>query len=196
MTTVSVLAFTGSMRQASFNRRLLLIGVDRLRELGAAVTEVELRELALPMFNEDLESEHLRTNEPIEPVVRLQELFLSHDALLISCPEYNGGITPALKNAIDWASRREDETGPLACYRGKVCGLMSASPGRLGGIRGMPDTRRILSGIGVHVVPADFACPGANTALDDPSDQVLAGVRKVADQVLETASALKTSRNS
>lgn len=195
MSDVSVLAFTGSMRRGSFNRKLLLLGVDHLRERGASVTEVELREIDLPMFNEDLESEYAERNEPIPAVARLQDLFLSHDALLISCPEYNGGITPALKNAIDWASRRSDDKGGLACFRGKVCGLMSASPGRLGGIRGMPDTRRILSGIGVHVVPADFACPGANKALDEPSDQVLAGVRKVADQLLDSTAALKGARS-
>lgn len=195
MSSVSVLAFTGSMRRESFNRRLLLIAAERLRELGASVTEVQLRELALPMFDEDMETDLKNAGKPMPAgVVKLQDLMLSHDALLIASPEYNASITPALKNAIDWCSRRSDDKGGLACYRGKVAGLMSASAGKLGGVRGLPEVRRILSGIGVQVVPADFACPGVTDAIPasgQPAEWALAGARRVADALHLTTAALK-----
>lgn len=194
---MKILAFTGSMRAQSLNRRLLMVGVDRLKELGADVTEVQLRDLQLPMFDEDMEGELAKAGKPMpEPVVRLQDLMIEADALLIASPEYNGSLTPALKNAIDWCSRRSDEQGGLACYRGKVAGLMATSGGRLGGIRGLPDLRRVLSGIGVNVIAQDFACPGApmETPADWPDEQTRGGVNRVADALHETTGALLAAR--
>ena len=194
---MKILAFTGSMRAQSLNRRLLMVGVDRLRELGADVTEVQLRDLQLPMFDEDMEGELKAAGKPLpEPVVKLQDLMIASDALLIASPEYNGTLTPALKNAIDWCSRRVDDAGPLACYRGKVAGLMATSGGRLGGIRALPDLRRVLSGIGVNVIPQDFACPGApmETPSDWPDDQTSGGVNRVVDALHQTTSALIAAR--
>jgi len=193
-----ILAFTGSLRAASINRRLLLLAIDRLKQRGASVTEVQLRDLRLPLFDEDMESALKAKGERMpEPVVKLQDLFLANDALLIACPEYNGSITPALKNAIDWCSRRSDDKGGLACYRHKVAGLMAASGGRLGGIRGLPEVRRILSGIGVHVVHQDFASPGAplQTPADWPDDATRSGAHRVADGLFDTTAALLAARS-
>jgi NAD(P)H-dependent FMN reductase len=194
---MKILAFTGSMRAESLNRRLMLVAIDRLQERGAEVTEVQLRDLKLPMFDEDMESELKAKGEPMpEPVVRLQDLMLDADALLIASPEYNGSLTPALKNAIDWCSRRSDDQGGLACYRGKVAGIMATSGGRLGGIRGLPELRRILSGIGVNVIAQDFACPGAPMQTPDewPDDMTRSGAHRVADALFDTTSRLITPR--
>jgi chromate reductase, NAD(P)H dehydrogenase (quinone) len=195
MSSISVLAFTGSMRKESHNRRLLQIGIERLRELGASVTEVQLRDLKLPMFDEDMETELKNAGKPMpEPVVKLQELMLSHDAFLIASPEYNSSITPALKNAIDWCSRRSDDKGGLACYRGKLAGLMAASEGKLGGVRVLPEVRRILSNIGVHVVPGDFACAGVDKAVPasgEAADWAAGGVKRLAETLFHTTSAVK-----
>lgn len=194
----TVLAFTGSLRKGSHNHRLLRLGIEHLRGLGAHVTEVELRTLGLPMFDEDVESELIAAGNPMpEGVVKLQDLMIEHNALLISAPEYNASITPALKNAIDWCSRRVDEQGPLACYRGKVAGLMAASPGKLGGIRGLPETRRILSGIGVHVVPGDFACPSVHESVPtagSPAEFVTAGIARLCGNLYHAATALGARR--
>ncbi len=197
MTTTqpNILAFTGSLRKESHNRRLLKIGIDRLRGLGASVTEIELRDLNLPLFDEDMEAAQTASGAPPHPgVAKLQELMLSHNALLLSCPEYNSSITPALKNAIDWCSRRVDEHGPMACYRGKVAGLMAASPGALGGIRGLPEVRRILSNIGVTVVPGDYACGSVHECIpagSEPTDAVVAGVSRLCGNLFHAASALQ-----
>lgn len=196
---MKVLAFTGSMRRASLNRRLLLLACDRLKERGAEVTEIELRTLDIPMFSLDLESDINDGKTPLpDGIARLRELMIASDAFVIASPEHNGAMSSALKNAIDWASRKPDDQGPLACFRGKVCGLLAASPGRLGGIRGLPDLRRVLSGIGSLVVAQDFALHAADKALggeneDDGSrdEQAVKGAHRVADAVYETTNALK-----
>jgi len=194
---MKVLAFTGSMRAESINRRLLLVACERLTERGSHVTELQLRDLKLPMFDEDMEGALKAKGEPMpEPVVRLQDAMLEADALLIASPEYNGTMSPALKNAIDWCSRRADDQGGLACYRNKIAGIMATSGGGLGGIRGLPDLRRVLSGIGVHVVPQDFACPRApmDAPADWPDESTVAGAHRVADALCGTTRAVLTAR--
>jgi len=194
---MNVLAFTGSMRAESINRRLLLVACDRLTELGAQVNELQLRDLRLPMFDEDMEGALKGRGEPLpEPIVRLQDAMIEADALLIASPEYNGTMSPALKNAIDWCSRRSDDKGGLACYRNKIAGLLATSGGGLGGIRGLPDLRRVLSGIGVHVVPQDFACPRApmTTPNDWPDESTVAGAHRVADALFATTRAVLSAR--
>ncbi|MDP1592373.1 MAG: NAD(P)H-dependent oxidoreductase, partial [Prosthecobacter sp.] len=91
-----------------------------------------------------------------------------HDAFLIASPEYNSSITAVLKNALDWASRDESDDEPaLSAYRGKTAALLSASPGALGGLRGLVHLRSILGNIGVIVLPDQVALPKAHEAFDD-----------------------------
>ena len=66
-----------------------------------------------------------------------------------------------LKNAIDWVSRPVAGESPLIAFRGKVATLMSASPGALGGLRGLVHLRSILGNIGVIVLPDHVAVPRA-----------------------------------
>ena len=92
---------------------------------------------------------------------------MEHQGLLISSPEYNSSITGVLKNAIDWASRAETETeAPLIAFRGKVATLMAASPGGLGGLRGLVHLRAILGNIGVTVLPDQLTLSSAHEAFD------------------------------
>ncbi len=102
-----------------------------------------------------------------ENAKKLKQLFLDHDGLLISSPEYNSSITPLLKNTIDWVSRPAEGEPMLAAYRGKVAALMAASPGGLGGLRGLVHVRSILSSIGVIVLPDQIAVSRAFEAFDD-----------------------------
>ncbi|NIM00735.1 MAG: FMN reductase, partial [Acidobacteria bacterium] len=70
--------------------------------------------------------------------VRLRELFAGKDAFLVGCPEYNGLITPLLKNTVDWISRPDADGKPgTLSVQGKLVALTAASPGRLGGLRGL-----------------------------------------------------------
>ncbi len=93
-------------------------------------------------------------------------MFAAHDGFLISSPEYNSSIAPLLKNAIDWASRSEEGKPPLFAYQRKIAGLMAASPGGLGGLRGLVHLKAILGNIGVTVIPQQLAIAHALDALD------------------------------
>eukprot|EP00913_Durusdinium_trenchii_P035354 g33084.t1 len=136
------------------------------RSLTATVTLIDLNDYPLPLFNEDLESEQ---GMP-ENAARLKALFVEHDGFLISCPEYNSSITPLLKNTIDWISRREGDEPPLVAYKGKAASLMAASPGGLGGLRGLVHVRSILGNIGVIVLPEQQAVSKAFEAFDDEGE--------------------------
>jgi len=153
-----ILAFAGSTRKESFNRALLRVAAEH-----ADMTVVELADYRMPVYDADLEA----AEGLPEAARRLKALFLEHDALLLACPEYNGSITPLLKNTIDWVSRKEGDEKPLAAYRGKVAALLSASPGSLGGLRGLAQVRAILSGIGVLVLPDQLAVPRAHEGFDE-----------------------------
>ena len=91
---------------------------------------------------------------------------LDHDGLLIASPEYNSGISGVLKNTIDWASRPLSGETSLACFTGKAAVLMSASPGGLGGLRGLVQVRSILGNIGVLVLPQQVAVSKADEAFN------------------------------
>ena len=94
---------------------------------------------------------------------RLKELFADSDGLLIASPEYNSSLSGVLKNTLDWVSRRsEPDEKPLLAFRGKAAAIMSASPGRLGGLRGLVHLRSILGNLGVLVLPEQRTVSGAD----------------------------------
>lgn len=157
-----ILAFAGSAREGSYNKKLVRVAADVARGAGAEVTVLDFRDLPLPLFDEDVES---RDGAP-ENARRLKTLLIEHHGILIASPEYNSSISPLLKNAIDWASRPAPGETPLAAFRGKVAALLAASPGALGGLRGLVTVRSILSNIGVIVLPDQVAILKAQEAFD------------------------------
>lgn len=158
-----ILAFAGSTRSDSFNKKLVRIAAASAESAGARVTMIDLRDYPMPLYDADLESAE---GKP-EAAVRLKRLMIDHDGLLIASPEYNSSITAVLKNTIDWLSRPDDgDEVPLVAFRGKVASLMSASPGALGGLRGLVHLRAILGNIGVIVLPDQVAVPKAHEAFD------------------------------
>jgi len=158
-----VLVFAGSARKGSLNKSLARAAATALEEAGVDATLIDLADYEMPLYNGDLEAEH---GLP-ESVVRLKELFAQHQGLIISCPEYNSSITPLLKNTIDWLSRAAEGEAPLAAFHGKVAGLLGASPGALGGLRGLVHVRSILGNIGVWVAPTQVALGKAHSAFDE-----------------------------
>ena len=168
--TPKILGFAGSTRQDSFNKKLVKIALKGAEQAGAEVTYVDLRDLPMPLYDGDLEeSEGLPENAR-----KFKDLLLSHQGILIASPEYNSSISGVLKNAIDWASRPVEGEPPLACFTGKVCSLMSASPGALGGLRGLVPLRMILGNIGVIVLPDQVAVSKAFDAFS-PEGALLDG---------------------
>jgi chromate reductase, NAD(P)H dehydrogenase (quinone) len=175
--TPKILAFAGSTRIDSYNKRLVKIAAAGAKAAGAEVTYIDLRDLPLPLYDEDLEArEGLPANART-----LKDLMISHQGLLIASPEYNSSLTAVLKNAIDWASRPAPNEAPLAAFAGKVAAIMSTSPGGLGGLRGLVHLRSILGNIKVLVLPDQVAVPNAGEvfnadgSLKDPQKQESVG---------------------
>ena len=161
--TPKILVFGGSLRRDSFNQKLAAIAAEGAREAGAEVTLIALRDFPLPVFDQDLED---ASGKP-DAAARLKAIFREHDGLIIASPEYNSSITAALKNAIDWVSRVDSDDEPmLSALSGKTAVLCSASPGALGGLRGLVHLRSILGNIGITVLPEQVAVGGAYQAFD------------------------------
>lgn len=186
-----ILAFAGSTREESYNRKLIRIAAAGAREAGGEVSLVELADYPMPIMNEDLEA-----REGMPPAAaEFKELMLENDALLISSPEYNSSITPLLKNVLDWASRSvTPDEKPLSAYRGKTAVIMSASPGSLGGLRGLVVLRMMLGNLGVTVLPATRSISSADSAFDEDgsllSDRDHRAVRKLGMILVRTVDRL------
>ncbi|MFG0306229.1 MAG: NADPH-dependent FMN reductase [Phycisphaerales bacterium JB040] len=159
----SILALSGSLRADSWNHKLVEHASGLARNAGAEVTLIRLRELELPIYDQDDED----ANGLPPGAVRLKDLMKAHHAFLIACPEYNSSVSAALKNAIDWASRPREGEKPLECFVGKFVGLCAASPGALGGVRGLDHVREILSNVQCHVVSPVVAVGSVHEQLDD-----------------------------
>lgn len=186
-----ILAFAGSLRSGSWNKKLVRVAARMAEQAGAKVTMIDLRELNLPLYDGDIEA----SSGIPDGGLRLKELMNSHDALLISTPEYNSSISGVLKNAIDWASRQAPGEAPLQSFNGKVAGLLSASPGALGGLRGLSAVRSILENLNVLVIPEQFALPKAHEAFDETSNlkdpRHLASIEKVVKRLVTVTGKLK-----
>ena len=96
---------------------------------------------------------------------KLKKIFSQHDALLFALPEYNSSLSGVFKNTIDWLSRSSSSTPDLSCFSGKVCALISASPGKLGGMRGLVHARSMLESINVMVMPEQICVGDALEAI-------------------------------
>jgi chromate reductase len=180
-----ILAFAGSTREGSHNKRLIRVAAEAARAAGAEVTLIDLRDYPLPPYDGDVEA---GPGLP-DAAVALKKLFKAHDGFLISAPEYNGGISGMLKNAIDWVSRRGDDDRALAAFSGKFAGLMAASPGALGAVRGLGQLRHVLTVMGVLVVPQQRGINAAHTAfyedgrLKDPAQH--AAIEAIAHRLVD-----------
>ena len=190
---MKTLIFAGSTRQQSFNRKLATVAAQMSRASGAEVTHIELSDFDIPMYNADLEAQ----GTPAD-VIRLKQLMWEHPAWIICSPEYNGSYTALLKNTIDLASSPvksdplwADGTKP---FRGKVVGVLSASPGAMGGLRSQSHLVPLLLNLQCWVAPRAFALGPAGDAFDASGSLVqpahTTGVQAVVDQVLWAATRL------
>ncbi len=184
--TPKILAFAGSTRTGSLNRKLIRVAAAAAERAGAEVTLLDLRDLALPLYDGDLEE---REGIP-EGAKMFKALMKSHHGLLLACPEYNSSISGVLKNAMDWASRPMEGEKELEAFTGKVAALLSASPGSGGGTRGLVTVRSILSSIGVLVLPDQVSVPRAHEAFADDGSlkdtRRAAAVEKLAAKLTDT----------
>lgn len=142
MPQLKVLGISGSLRRDSYNRKALQVAKRFAADAGAEVSEADLKELALPIYDGDIEAQGLP-----DSVVRLKAAVAAADLLLIASPEYNHSITGALKNAIDWLSRQGNSLD------GKVAAVFGASTGVFGTARGQYHLRQTLAALNVTVIP-------------------------------------------
>ncbi len=159
MTSIAVIV--GSTREGSFNRALGELAAASLEAQGARVTRVDLAAFDLPLYSAALEANAFPAG-----AVKLKDVFATQDGLLFVSPEYNGSLSPLLKNAIDWASRPTGDEGlvALTAYRGKAAAIMAASVSPFGGLRGLMHLRQILSTIQMIVIPEQVVVPNAHAA--------------------------------
>lgn len=154
-----ILTLSGSVRHDSSNAQLALMMGRKLTALGAEVTDLSLANFTLPLFNEDIEA----GGEP-ENAIALAALFADADAIFIASPEYNGSLTPLLKNTIDWISRQKG--GP---YKQAIFGFGAVSSGRLSGVVGLSHLRDILGKLGALMAPTSLGI-GGTPVFDDDGD--------------------------
>ena len=191
----SILIFAGSSRVNSFNRKLAKEAARLVRETDARPTYIELSDLNIPLYNADLESRGTPGT-----VIRLKEMMHSHAGWIIASPEYNGSYTALLKNTLDWASSpakagsecSDDEAANwkdgMKPFAGKVVGMLSASPGALGGLRSLDHLAPLLRNLQCWLTPQQFALGRAGDAFDAngqmKDEASVAKVKAVVNQVI------------
>jgi NAD(P)H-dependent FMN reductase len=193
---MKLLVFAGSTRQLSYNRRLAKVVAQMARDAGAEVTHIELADFDVPMYNADLEAR----GTPAD-VMKLKQVTYEHPAWIICTPEYNASYPALVKNTLDWISSpvKSDPVwkDDFRSTRGKVIGMLSASPGALGGLRSQSHLAPLLLNLQCWVAPKNFALARAADAFDEHGALVNEAARKnvqaVIDQVLWAAARLEPS---
>jgi NAD(P)H-dependent FMN reductase len=159
-----ILALVGSLRSASDNRRLAEAAV-KLAPSGVSVEFFDgLADVVL--YNEDFDQPGV-----VPAADRLRAEVQSADALLLVTPEYNGTMSAALKNAIDWISRPFG----AGAITGKPLAVIGTSHGQYGGVWAHDDARKSARIAGANVLDGlKLSVPAAHTRF--------AGVHPVDDE--------------
>jgi FMN reductase len=148
--TLTITGLGGSVASASRSRAALEVALEGAGSAGAQTQLLDLRELDLPIFNPE--------DEPTPAVTRLIEACHAADGMLWSSPLYQGTISGALKNALDWLRLLGDREPPF--LHDKVVGLISTAGGTQGlqAINTMEFATRALRAWAVpYVVPVASA---------------------------------------
>lgn len=198
MDALNILVIPGSAREGSLSRSLARFASNKGRASGLQMTEIDLRELELPVYDGDLEAS---AGIPAG-AYRLQDAICGSDGLLLATPEYNGFPTPLVINAFDWLSRvvaTPSRTAGLAATANRPAALLSASPGPGGALRSMNYLRQYLQmAFQMIVVPQQFALGRAHEAFDGTGAlrdaRATHSVEAVLSALATLARALKTGR--
>ncbi|MBI3714418.1 MAG: NAD(P)H-dependent oxidoreductase [Betaproteobacteria bacterium] len=181
-----IVAFAGSNRRESMNRKALALAVEGARAAGAEVEVIDLREHPMPLYDAEW---HAANGVP-EAMLPLRKKMIEAPGLLIASPEYNTSITPLLKNTIDWLSQDVDGQSGRLPFENKVVGLMGASAGGFGTIRALPHVSYILSNLGAFVLPV-VAVPRADGLMNEDgsvkNERAAASLRELGARVARNA---------
>jgi NAD(P)H-dependent FMN reductase len=185
---VKLLLIAGSARSGALSVKLRDAARVIAESAGAETSVLDLRELALPLYDGDIEA----AQGVPAGAATLRDAIREHDALVIVTPEYNGFPTPLVINAFDWLSRLKDG---LAATADKPVALLASSPGALGGLRALNYLRQYLQmAFQMIVVPQQQAVSRAHEAF--AADGALADAKAAAmlSGVVNAVLKLATSR--
>lgn len=160
-----IVVFAGSIRTGSFSASLAALAVKELAQMACEPVRLSLADYPMPIYDGDLEAE-----EGVPPAAtQLRDQLARADGVFIVTPEYNAGLPPLLKNALDWASRVRGGEGDA--FKGPVYAIGSSSPGGLGGYRASMMLRQTLAlGLGCLVLAEQVMLAGASGAFDERGD--------------------------
>ncbi len=158
----------GSGRQGSYNRQLLQAYERLLRKTDLTFEALYFSPGTHPLPN-------VSTQEVLAPLLATlcdaaRDAAMGAAAFLIASPEYNGGPTGGLKNLIDWMTRPNDAHPKGNPFEMRPAVLLSASPGALGGIKGLQVMRLILGHLRALVMPEQIALGHCEEAFDQHGD--------------------------
>jgi NAD(P)H-dependent FMN reductase len=154
-----IIIIPGSTRKDSVNAKLGEAFRLQLNDLGADADLITLADFAMPIFNQDDEAQNGAPSSAKE----LASLVAGYQGVVLINPEYNGSLTPLLKNTLDWLSRDVGEK----VYQNRTFALAACSPGALGGIRGLSRLRDILVSVVADTITPQLAVGGAGDAFAD-----------------------------
>ena len=171
----TALTLSGSIRKGSYNVILQHHVGRKLREAGVDVTDLNLADFPMPIFNEDLEPDHVPAAAD-----RLARLFAQADIVFVASPENNSGTTALIKNTIDWVSRQKHGQ-----WRHAVWGIGAVSSGKYGGVVGIQHLRDSLSKLGALLAPTLLGIGPAEGAFDADGNPTEEGIRRKVDQLVK-----------
>lgn len=162
MANRKVAVLIGSLRKESLTRKY----AHAVAELAPSSLEFEFIELGdLPLYNQDLDD----GGAPPASWTTLRSTIKAADAVLIVTPEHNRSIPAALKNAIDIGSRPAGQS----VWNGKPAGVVSQSPGAIGGFAANHHVRQTMVGLNVAVMPAPDPYIGSSATYLDEQGKVV-----------------------
>jgi NAD(P)H-dependent FMN reductase len=170
----TALTLSGSIRKNSWNQVLQRHVGRKLEAAGVTVSEISLADFEMPIFNEDLEAEHVP-----QSAVDLAGLWRSHDIVFIASPEYNGGVSPLTVNMLTWLSRQKPSP-----FRHPVIGIGGVSSGKYGTIWALSHLRESLTKVGALVVPTLLGIGPASAAFDDKGNPTEDAIIRKIDQLV------------
>ncbi len=186
--TSTIVAFAGSARRDSLNKRLAMRAAYAADSHDARGIFLDLADYPLPLYDGDLEaSEGIPFN-----ALALAKLIRDADGLFIASPEYNGAYSALLKNTLDWLSRidRDILSRPTA--------VASASPGSKGGVNGLQALRSVLEHMRVPVIEPQLAVPFAKDVLggsEAPDWETSEAIHRIVSSLIHHTQLVASSSN-
>jgi len=169
----SIVAIVGSLRKESFTLKI----ANALAKLAPASLKLDVTTLHdISFFNQDLEA------APPADWVAFRERLQKSNGVLFITPEYNRAIPGVLKNAIDVGSRPYGKSS----FLGKPIGIVSNSPGPLGGVSAAKSLQNILQGISGPIMgQPETYLTSVGDAFNDKGELVKESMQKVLQQYLD-----------